>query len=88
MCKHAVDRDMGDGQRLSDKQVIQHWIAESRADIDAARYYVLHTALMIEQQGAKEARHHISAIKFFCSQYPAPSSGPSDTSAWGIGCYR
>ena len=65
MCKHAVDRDMGDGQRLSDKQVIQHWIAESRADIDAARYYVLHTALMIEQQGAKEARHHISAIKFF-----------------------
>ena len=65
MCKHAVDRDMADGQKLSDKQVIQHWIAESRADIDAARYYVLHTALMIEQQGAKEARHHISAIKFF-----------------------
>jgi alkylation response protein AidB-like acyl-CoA dehydrogenase len=65
MCKHAVGRDMGDGQKLSDKQVIQHWIAESRADIDAARYYVLHTAQMIEQQGAKEARHHISAIKFF-----------------------
>jgi acyl-CoA dehydrogenase len=65
MCKHAVGRDMGDGQKLSDKQVIQHWIAESRADIDAARYYVLHTAQMIEQEGAKEARHHISAIKFF-----------------------
>jgi acyl-CoA dehydrogenase len=65
MCTHAVGRDMGDGQKLSDKQVIQHWIAESRADIDAARYYVLHTAQMIEQQGAKEARHHISAIKFF-----------------------
>jgi alkylation response protein AidB-like acyl-CoA dehydrogenase len=65
MCKHAVGRDMGDGQKLSDKQVIQHWIAESRADIDAARYYVLHAAQMIEQQGAKEARHHISAIKFF-----------------------
>ncbi|MGB4771961.1 MAG: acyl-CoA dehydrogenase family protein [Chitinophagaceae bacterium] len=65
MCKHAVGRDMGDGQKLSEKQVIQHWIAESRADIDAARYYVLHTAQMIEQQGAKEARHHISAIKFF-----------------------
>lgn len=65
MCTHAVSRDMGDGQKLGDKQVIQHWIAESRADIDAARYYVLHTAQMIEQQGAKEARHHISAIKFF-----------------------
>lgn len=65
MCNHAVGRDMGDGQKLGDKQVIQHWIAESRADIDAARYYVLHTAQMIEQEGAKEARHHISAIKFF-----------------------
>ena len=65
MCKHAAGRDMGDGQKLGDKQVIQHWIAESRADIDAARYYVLHTAQMIELQGAKEARHHISAIKFF-----------------------
>lgn len=65
MCAYAAGRDMGDGQKLGDKQVIQHWIAESRADIDAARYYVLHTAQMIEQQGAKEARHHISAIKFF-----------------------
>ena len=65
MCAHAAGRDMGDGQKLGDKQVIQHWIAESRADIDAARYYVLHTAQMIELQGAKEARHHISAIKFF-----------------------
>lgn len=65
MCSYAAGRDMGDGQKLGDKQVIQHWIAESRADIDAARYYVLHTAQMIELQGAKEARHHISAIKFF-----------------------
>lgn len=56
---------MGDGQRLGDKQTIQHWIAESRADIDAARYYVLHTAFKIEQSGAKAARHDISAIKFF-----------------------
>ena len=65
MCSYAAGRDMGDGQKLGDKQVIQHWIAESRADIDAARYYILHTAQMIELQGAKEARHHISAIKFF-----------------------
>lgn len=65
MCSYAAGRDMGDGQKLGDKQVIQHWIAESRADIDAARYYVLHTAQMIEHHGAKEARHHISAIKFF-----------------------
>lgn len=65
MCSYAARRDMGDGQRLGDKQTIQHWIAESRADIDAARYYVLHTAFKIEQSGAKAARHDISAIKFF-----------------------
>lgn len=68
MCSYAVKRDMGDGQKLGDKQVIQHWIAESRADIDAARYYVLHTAHMIQEQGAKAARHDISAIKFFVAR--------------------
>lgn len=68
MCSYAMKRDMGDGQKLGDKQVIQHWIAESRADIDAARYYVLHTAHMIQEQGAKAARHDISAIKFFVAR--------------------
>lgn len=65
MVQHVRGRDMGDGQVLGQKQTIQNWIAESRAEIDAARYMVLHTAHKIDVKGAKQARHHISAIKFF-----------------------
>ncbi len=45
MCKRAVERDMGDGTKLGQKQTIQNWIAESRAEINAARYMVLHAAI-------------------------------------------
>lgn len=65
MCDYARERDMGDGQKLAEKQTVQHWIAESRAEINAARYMVLHTAYKIDKHGTKEARHDISAIKFF-----------------------
>ena len=63
--RKASGRDMGDGQTLADKQVIQHWIAESRAEINAARYMVLHAANKMDLQGAKAAKNEISAIKFF-----------------------
>ncbi len=65
MCRRAVSRDMGDGQRLGDKQFIMGWIAESRANIDAARLMVLSTAKMIDEEGAAAARNRISSIKFF-----------------------
>jgi alkylation response protein AidB-like acyl-CoA dehydrogenase len=65
MCKRASTRSMGDGSVLGDKQTIQNWIAESRAEINAARYMVLHTAYKIDKQGVKAARHEISSIKFF-----------------------
>ena len=65
MCRRVASRDMGDGQTLADKQVIQHWIAESRAEINAARYMVLHAANKMDLQGAKAAKNEISAIKFF-----------------------
>jgi alkylation response protein AidB-like acyl-CoA dehydrogenase len=65
MVERARTRSMGDGTMLGDKQTIQNWIAESRAEIDAARYMVLHTAAKIDAQGARAARYEISAIKFF-----------------------
>ncbi len=65
MCKRAVSRNMGNGQKLSDKQFVQGWIAESRAEIDAARLMVLNTARMIDEYGASEVRNNISEIKFF-----------------------
>ncbi len=64
MCRRAVQRDMGDGQRLGDKQIIQGFIAESRAEINAARLHVLNTAYLIDHHGAAAVRDDISAIKF------------------------
>ena len=65
MCRRASERDMGDGSKLGSKQTIQNWIAESRAEINAARYMVLHTAMQLDKLGAKAVRNEISTIKFF-----------------------
>jgi alkylation response protein AidB-like acyl-CoA dehydrogenase len=65
MCKRAAERNMGDGTLLGQKQTIQNWIAESRAEINAARFMVLHVADKLDKEGAKTAKHDISTIKFF-----------------------
>ncbi len=65
MCKRAVSRQISDTEKLGHKQTIQNWIAESRAEINAARFMVLHTAKKIDIVGAKEARIEISTIKFY-----------------------
>jgi alkylation response protein AidB-like acyl-CoA dehydrogenase len=53
-----------DGSTLADRQVIQHWVAESAAAIQGARLMTLHAAWKIDREGAKAARDEISAIKF------------------------
>jgi acyl-CoA dehydrogenase len=66
MCKRASERIISpDGKTLATKQIIQTWIAETAADIQAARLMTLHAAWKIETLGAKEAREEISLIKFF-----------------------
>ncbi len=65
MCRRAVSREVNDGEPLGNKQMVQVFIAESRAEIDAARLMVLHAALKIQQEGQKAARHEVSAIKFY-----------------------
>ena len=50
---------------LGDQQIVQTWLAESRAEIDAARLMVLQAAWRIDHEGAKAARQQISTIKFF-----------------------
>jgi alkylation response protein AidB-like acyl-CoA dehydrogenase len=67
MCRRAVSRQLTERETLGDKQMVQQWIAESRAGIDAARYMVLHTAHTMETLGQKAARHAVSTIKFFAS---------------------
>ena len=65
MCARARDRVISpSGRTLATKQIIQSWIAECAAEIQAARLMVLHAAWRIEQEGAKAARKEISLIKF------------------------
>ena len=64
MCRHAADRELAPGRALGTKQIVQQWIAESRAEIHAARLMVLHAAWRIEHEGARAAREEISLIKF------------------------
>jgi acyl-CoA dehydrogenase len=65
MCQRAATRQISSTNKLGEKQTIQNWIAESRAEINAARYMVLHTAHKIEKEGAKAAKEEISTIKFY-----------------------
>jgi alkylation response protein AidB-like acyl-CoA dehydrogenase len=50
---------------LGHQQTIQNWISESRAEINAARFMVLHAADKMDKEGSKAARMEISTIKFF-----------------------
>ena len=64
-CERAARRELAPGVRLASKQVVQHAIADSRAEIDAARLLVLRTADRIDTEGAAAARADVSLIKFF-----------------------
>lgn len=73
MCQRASQRQIGstdDSETLANKQIIQAWIAEARAEIDAARLLVLRTAWRIDQaehrgrDGFYDAQVDVSLIKF------------------------
>lgn len=65
MCERAATRQLAPGKPLGSRQIIQAWIAETRAQINAARLMVLHAAWKIDREGAYAARQEISLIKFF-----------------------
>lgn len=65
MCRHAASREISPGNVLGSRQAVQHWIAESRASINAARFMVMDAANKIEHKGAHAARIEISTIKYF-----------------------
>ena len=65
MCDYAVRRELSPGVSLASKQKVQEWIADSRAEIEAARCLVLKTATKIDEDGTTSARADISLIKFF-----------------------
>ncbi len=65
MCQRAVSREIAPDKTLASRQIIQAWIAEARAEIDAARLMTLSAAWTIESQGFQAARDQVSLIKFF-----------------------
>jgi acyl-CoA dehydrogenase len=65
MCERAATRQLSPGRPLASRQAVQHWLAESRAEINAARLLVLDAANRIDREGARAARVEISTIKFF-----------------------
>ncbi|MGE5250523.1 MAG: acyl-CoA dehydrogenase family protein [Bacteroidota bacterium] len=65
MCRRAATRELAPGRVLAEKQAVQHWIAESRAEINAARLLVMDVARRLEAGGSYAARVDISLIKFF-----------------------
>jgi acyl-CoA dehydrogenase len=65
MCEWAAGRHVAPDQTLGSRQIARTWIAESRAEIDAARLMVLRTAWMIDREGSSAARNEISLIKFY-----------------------
>ncbi|AMQ56877.1 acyl-CoA dehydrogenase family protein [Algoriphagus sanaruensis] len=65
MCKRAISRKLDPEKPLAEKQTIQNWIAESKAEIKASRLMVMDTATQMQALGAKAVKEDISTIKFF-----------------------
>jgi acyl-CoA dehydrogenase len=63
LCERAVSRE-SHGGRLAEKQTIQNWIADSAAEIEAARLMTLRAAWKIDTEGSKSARREIAMIKY------------------------
>jgi len=64
LCERSLQREAF-GEPLARKQTVQNWIADSAAEMDAARLMTLHAAWVIDKHGAPAARREISLIKFF-----------------------
>ena len=64
LCERALSREAHGGP-LADKGVVQGWIADSAAEMQAARLLTLHAAWVMDTEGASAARTEISLIKFY-----------------------
>jgi len=64
LCERALQREAFGGP-LADKQSVQNWIADSAAEMQAARLMTMHAAWLIDRHGVAAARKEISLIKFF-----------------------
>jgi len=67
LCERSLSR-YAHGSLLSDKQTVQNWIADSAAQMQAARLMTLHAAWKMDTEGASAARQEIALIKFYGAQ--------------------
>jgi acyl-CoA dehydrogenase len=64
LCERAVSRT-AHGSLLAEKQTIQNWVADSMAEMHAARLMTLHAAWKMDNEGASAARLEIAMIKYY-----------------------
>ncbi|MDQ6876743.1 MAG: acyl-CoA dehydrogenase family protein [Candidatus Dormibacteraeota bacterium] len=64
LCERSLQREAF-GKKLAGHETVQSWIADSAAEMHAARLMTLHAAWVIDTRGAAAARKEISLIKFF-----------------------
>src|SRR3954452_1936485 len=64
LCERATYR-VAHGRTLGEHQTVQNWIADSAAQMQAARLMTLHAAWVMDTQGVAAARTPISLIKFY-----------------------
>ena len=67
MCERAVSR-YAHGSVLAEKQTIQNWVADSMAEMHAARLMTLQAAWKMDKVGAPAARVEIAMIKYYGAQ--------------------
>ncbi len=65
LCSRAAHREVAPGRILGAQGMVQAWIAECRAEINASRLMVMETARKIDNDGLYAAREDISLIKFY-----------------------
>ncbi len=64
LCEQSLSRFMHESY-LAEKQTVQNWIAESYAELTAAKLMTLQAAWKMDTYGNKASRIDISAIKFY-----------------------
>jgi acyl-CoA dehydrogenase len=64
LCERSLYRE-SHGKTLSQHQTVQNWIADSEAEMTAARLMTLHAAWKMDTEGVTSARKDIALIKFY-----------------------
>jgi len=64
LCERSLYRE-AHGSTLSGHQTIQNWIADSAAEMQAARLMTMHAAWKLDTEGSLAARQDIAMIKYY-----------------------